>query len=160
MGRPLAELLKTPFLDLDQIIETEEGAAITQIFSSKGEGYFRELEAQHLEKTTSTYSGFVLATGGGTPCFFENLDFMRTQGKVVFLDIEIADVVERFQKEGLEKRPLLKTYTTNSALQQYLQNTLDQRIFFYNKADFRIQISGKSPDELASEVVQHLEIKS
>lgn len=160
IGKPLAEYLKVPFVDLDHIIEEQEGALVREIFSQKGETYFRAAEQRYLQKTASTYADFVLSTGGGTPCYFDNIDFMKSRGKVVFLDIEVAILSERLQKEGLQKRPLLKEYTSTPALEQHLQNTLSQRKPFYTKADLQIKILKQSPAKLAEKIIHDLKIKA
>jgi len=156
VGKLLAATFNLPFLDLDHVIEVGEEADIKEIFATKGEPHFRELEQQYLKKTTDQYAQFVLSTGGGTPCFFDNSDFMKARGKVVFLNIEIADLVERFQKQSLETRPLLKEYTSKPALQHYLEGVLAKRKPFYDQADFRISTSAKSPSELSETIISKI----
>ena len=160
VGKPLADRLNTPFLDLDQVIEAQEGAAIRDIFATKGEGHFRTLEEQYLKETTRRKADFVLSTGGGTPCFFTNMDFMLTHGKVVFLDVKILDLVDRFKKEGLETRPLLKEYTTDAALLNYLQEMYSRRLPFYERAHLRLNVFHQSPLALTEAIIDKLEIKS
>ena len=159
VGKPLANSLKIPFLDLDHIIEAQEGAAVREIFSTKGEAYFRGLEEHYLKQTTSTNLDFILSTGGGTPCFSENIDFMLAQGKVIFLDVEMADLITRFQKEGLEMRPLLKDYTTRATLQTYLEDLYGKRKPYYDRANFKVKISRQSPLELVEIIISNLEVK-
>src|SRR5690606_11191976 len=102
---------------------------------------------------------FILSTGGGTPCFSENIDFMLAQGKVIFLDVEMADLITRFQKEGLEMRPLLKDYTTRATLQTYLEDLYGKRKPYYDRANFKVKISRQSPLELVEIIISNLEVK-
>lgn len=134
LGKLLAEKLRTPFFDLDEVIEQEEGAPVRQIFKGKGEAYFREKERDYLKSITNAHPAFVLATGGGAPCFFDNMQYMKEQGKVVFLNIPIEVLALRLQNEGLARRPLLKDFSSRKQLETYLGTTLEKRISFYGQA--------------------------
>lgn len=148
IGRPLAESLNIPFFDLDDIIEKEEGLLVREIFTQKGEDFFRELERSCLHKISNDFSDFVLSTGGGTPCYFNNMEYMKQSGKIVFLDIQIADLAVRLQKEGLKKRPLLKDYNTLESLENYLATTLSKRKIYFLKSDIQVKVEDKSPLEI------------
>lgn len=100
VGKLLAESLRIPFIDLDTIIEKEAGRAIREIFSTQGEARFRELERDALLKVISEKDRFIVATGGGAPCFFDNLEHMKKNGKVVFLDLPMSTIAQRLQNEG------------------------------------------------------------
>src|SRR5258708_15000387 len=107
IGKELAGLLRIPFVDLELEIEKSFKKKITEIFEKQGEGYFRELEAKQLRKWCSAPSGFVMATGGGTPCFYDNLKFINQTGKSIFLDVPAREIVKRIKKAELMERPLL-----------------------------------------------------
>lgn len=156
IGRPLAERLSIPFFDLDSIIEQEEGMAVRDIFATKGENYFRELERHWLEKTSDSYADFVLSTGGGTPCFFENMKFMKENGEVIYLETDISTLAERLQKEGLKLRPLLKEYTTTESLKTYLMKTYSKRNIFFEKADFLINSKNESPHQVVNKIFSYI----
>lgn len=139
VGKLLADSLDMPFIDLDKVIEQEEGTTIREIFNAKGESYFRDQERNTLHKVVSSNDRFVLATGGGVPCFFDNMDFMKRQGKVIFMDIPVAALAKRLQNEGLAIRPLLKDFSTLDRLEEHLFNTFSKRKIFYIQADFQIE---------------------
>lgn len=139
VGKLLADSLDMPFIDLDKVIEQEEGTTIREIFNVKGESYFRDQERNTLHKVVSSNDRFVLATGGGVPCFFDNMDFMKRQGKVIFMDIPVAALAKRLQNEGLAIRPLLKDFSTLDRLEEHLFNTFSKRRTFYIQADFQIE---------------------
>ena len=105
----LAVTLNLHFVDLDQEIEKAEKQTIRSIFSEKGEAHFRQLEFTHLRRVLSELDAFVMATGGGTPCFFDNMDFMNTQGTTLFINTPISTIKQRLQQDSV--RPLMQTTT-------------------------------------------------
>ncbi|MFV0522022.1 MAG: shikimate kinase [Mangrovibacterium sp.] len=106
LGRELAEVLGLNFIDLDKFIEAKHFKTISQIFEEHGEDDFRKKEHECL-KEVSEYEDIVVATGGGVPCFFDNIDIMNRTGACIFLDISPEILVERLHKSGNE-RPLVK----------------------------------------------------
>src|SRR5690242_17437499 len=103
-GRHLSEYMSLPLYDLDERIVEEEGCSIADIFKEKGESYFRQKERDTLQRL-SRADRFIIACGGGAPCFFDNMDFMNEQGLTVWLDPSVGVMAERLQwKKG--KRPL------------------------------------------------------
>src|SRR5690606_29231119 len=107
LGRQLAQALDMPFLDLDEVIEDNEQTKVGSIFNTHGEDYFRNQEKILLRTTAMEHHALVMATGGGTPCFFDNLSFMKEHGKVVFIDVPVREITSRLRKDGIAKRPLL-----------------------------------------------------
>ena len=85
LGSLLKEIAGVKFTDLDQYIEEKEGLSVNEIFAKKGETAFREMERNTLREVTENIGG-VIATGGGTPCFFDNMEYMKTNGKVIYLN--------------------------------------------------------------------------
>src|SRR5690554_5665429 len=138
VGESLSANLNMPFFDLDKVIEQEEGMTVREIFNTKGESHFRTLERHFMQDLTQNNQSFVLATGGGVPCFFDNIDYMKHHGKVVFLNIPITVLALRLQKEGLAVRPLLKDFSSSQLLEKHLNNTYDKRKKFYEQADIYI----------------------
>ncbi len=127
----LKKKLKIPAYDLDALVEMMEEKTITEIFEEGGEETFRKLEAKML-RLFKEKKKFILSTGGGTPCFHDNIDWMNKNGQTVFIDEPVEVLVERLVNEQ-EKRPLLKDKSA-SELEAYLQETLAQRRSFYEKA--------------------------
>src|SRR5438874_1229377 len=91
-GKLLAEKLKLTFVDLDMEIEKSEGRSINQIFEKRKENYFREVESMILKKFCSSSESFVMSTGGGAPCFFNNIKQMNDSGKTIFLDVPAKEI--------------------------------------------------------------------
>ncbi len=135
LGKALAEELSLPFFDLDDEIVTNQNMPITEIFERYGEDFFRKIEQETLHLLVKNKDAFVIATGGGTPCFFDNMDFINDNGKSIFLDVNPKEIADRLNKRETENRPLLdNTYK----LQEKLEDLLANRIGFYTKANLTI----------------------
>lgn len=125
-----------PFYDLDHLIEAGEGAKITDLFSLHGEPKFRELEQQYLNKV-KTLNKAVIATGGGTPCFFNNMDLINSLGMSVFLDVPPKEIAHRLSETGISKRPILKG-KSREEICITLEHLRHIRIPFYSKSHISI----------------------
>jgi len=142
-GSTLAEKLDVPFFDLDAEVEKSTGMDIVSIFRDKGEAFFREKEMQVLSRLYNNLNGpgssvnAVIATGGGTPCFGENMQWMNKHGLTVWLNPTITELVGRLEKET-EKRPLLQG-KTGSSLADFIEVKLAERKPFYNLARIEIK---------------------
>ncbi len=132
LGRQVADEAHIKFVDLDVEIEKEEFKKVEEIFSEKGEPYFRELEKRVLKKFCDLDSGFIMATGGGAPCYDHNLELMKKTGVVVFLDVPAKEISNRILKQS-QSRPLLKHQTPDS-LKDRIEFLRSQRISFYRQA--------------------------
>jgi shikimate kinase len=131
----LSKKIKTGGYDLDFIIESNEEKSIAEIFAEDGEDFFRLQEAKILrwfkEKKT-----FVLATGGGTPCFSENIKWMNQQGLTIWIDEPIDELVKRLLPEKAH-RPLIKNLS-DAALHDFLTNKRNERLPFYEQAKIHL----------------------
>lgn len=112
LGRRLAAHFAYPFLDLDAAIEARAGRGIPAIFQAEGEAYFRQLEADTLREVVARPGPLVLATGGGTPCFHENMAVLQAAGLTVWLDVPLMVLAARLRAAGLASRPLLAATQT------------------------------------------------
>jgi shikimate kinase len=130
IGRLVARQLSLDFFDLDEIIVEKEGAPITDIFEKHGESYFRILEQVCLKEFISGHENFLLATGGGTPCFFDNMELMNKNGITIFLNVDIEDLYKKLSAKGIQKRPLLKDKSEELLLEE-LKLKFEQRKDFY-----------------------------
>jgi shikimate kinase len=130
LGRQLAQALHLPFFDLDHAIEAEAKQTVQQIFATQGEGAFRKKEAEALRKITGQQAAFVMATGGGTPCFYHNMDFMNEEGITLFLQVPPEVIRKRLSAEEAGKRPLLQQAT--------LEQLLQARLPFYIRAKYTV----------------------
>lgn len=133
LGRQLAEKLQIPFVDLDASIEERERKTIPQLFEQDGPEKFREVERQALEAVVSKHEDVVIATGGGTPCFLDNMAFINKHGRSVFLDVPQEIIFDRLRATNLSSRPLLAG-KTDEELNAFIAKTLAERQGFYVQA--------------------------
>jgi shikimate kinase len=132
-GRQVAERLKVPFYDLDEVITTAEKRTIPEIFAESGEEYFRSKEKETLEQLVDENTNMVLSCGGGTPCFFNNIEFMKKYGCVVWLNTHVDVLLHRLLKERIQ-RPLIKDLGDDE-LKLYIIRKLNERRMYYEQAD-------------------------
>lgn len=136
-GRILAAQLGYAFIDLDEEISREAAdRSITQIFEQEGEEYFRRLESACLGKFISTEPRLVMACGGGTPCFLNNLERMKKAGKVIWLQASVGELLPRLLAER-GKRPLIRELSEEE-LTQYITKKIGDRQLFYREADHAV----------------------
>lgn len=141
LGKELARSLGYSFTDMDKLIETREQKSIADIFSSKGEEYFRELEKKIL-RTIQPNESTVIATGGGVPCFHENMDYIKENGISIFLNVDIDDLAKRIYKAQTNNRPLLNIATeSEETIINNIKHLYETRLPFYKQAD--IQVDGE-----------------
>ncbi len=120
-----------PFFDLDTRIEKAAGMKINDIFEKKGEEKFRELESHHLQKFENK-ENYLLACGGGTPCFSNNITWMKTNGKVFYLKATPELIIDRLKHETIE-RPVIKDISPKELL-PFIQKKLFEREPYYLQA--------------------------
>jgi shikimate kinase len=132
-GRELSQKLSIPFFDLDEKIVEHTGKPIPQIFAEQGEEQFRLLEKEVLFLLTESHETFVMSTGGGTPCFYNNIDYLKKNGTVVWFNCSIDCLHRRLIKEK-EKRPLISS-VSDEQLKAYIIKKSSSRKIFYQQAD-------------------------
>jgi shikimate kinase len=132
LGRKLASRLGYMFMDLDHILEAQEGITIAEYFARHGEDAFRLLESEALKHTPYPEHA-VISTGGGLPCFFDNMDWMNAHGKTVYIKLSPKTLASRLENEK-EERPLLRQHH-GEALVNFITDKLREREKFYNKAN-------------------------
>ncbi len=147
LAKSLAEKLKLPFVDLDWEIEKLERLTINEIFQLKKENYFRQAESALLKKYCASAESFVMATGGGAPCFFDNMNAMNRSGKTIFLDVPTKEIALRLTKSSLAQRPLFANMN-GEVLKDKVEFLRSQRISFYKQANFTF-----SGNEIAMEEI-------
>ncbi len=147
LGRKLAHIMKLNFIDLDQFIEKKTNKTIPYIFRTEGEEIFREIEMESLKEIVTTGDNFILATGGGTPLFYQNMDYLNKHGKTVYLKVENKILVERL-KNAKKNRPIL-TEIPDNELADFVQKEIKAREKFYNQAKVIIDSFAVSVDQLA-----------
>lgn len=144
-GKKLAKALGYSFVDLDELIEKQEKKSITEIFSSEGETRFREAESKCL-KNFKSEKPTVMACGGGTPCYFDNLDWMNKGGITVYIRVPAKELARRLLIEK-NHRPLIAGLSSES-LEQFISNKLQSREEFFNQAKVIVDGTGITPEAL------------
>ena len=156
LGKLLGKELNLPFLDLDAYIEAGEERSISEIFEDKGELYFRKKEHFYLLEILSKKTGFVLSTGGGTPCYGNNLDaFLKSKAIIIYLKVPIMELSKRLEKQKAS-RPLIR-HIPDAELPEFIGKHLFERNHFYNQADTTIDCGGKDPDDILKEIIAFLD---
>ncbi len=145
LGRELAPLMNMQFVDLDQEIETRAGKGIPAIFAAEGEAHFRDLEKQMLHEVIEK-DNIIVACGGGTPCYFDNMDVMNKSGVTIYIKMSTDALTERLQQDG--SRPLINDLN-NGELWQWIHTTLEDRETFYLQSQYKVKGKGLKASELA-----------
>lgn len=149
IAKALAEALQLSFVDTDTLIEAQENCSINQLFQSKGEEYFRQKETQVLQ-FLSTQENCVIAAGGGTPCFSDNIEMIRKHFFSIFLDVREAFLIQRLAKES-SHRPLLQNITS---IDDFVRISIQNRRPYYENAKYKLVLEDESVDEIVSKLIQ------
>jgi len=152
-GKLLAGETGLSFIDLDEEIEKREGVKLQELFRTKGEIYFRKLENRVLKEILSSGDSFVMATGGGTPCYGDSMETIKNAPNTtsVYLKSSVTSLASRlFPERGF--RPLIAHLETMEKLQEFIGIHLFERAHFYNRADVSVETENKSPEEIVSEL--------
>ncbi len=150
--KKLSAKMKVGGYDLDFLVESHEEKTIAEIFAEDGEEYFRKSEAKVL-RWFAEKKAFVLATGGGTPCFHENMKWMNQQGITVWIDEPIEVLAQRLTPEK-DHRPLIKNLA-DSELIGYLENKRTERLGFYEQATHHLTAADINDNWFAKLIKQH-----
>ncbi len=153
VGRLLAEQLNWAFIDLDTSIRKRSGYTIHDLFRFYGEEDFRVLEASALYATTLKEET-VIATGGGVPCYYDNMKVMKDHGMVIYLEGSPITLAQRLLAEGLNTRPLIKDKDP-SELTSFIEKHLDKRLTYYQQAHFTFSIEPK-PEEIVIGIIEKM----
>ncbi len=151
----LSELIGWPFLDLDRYIEKKGGQSIAKLFEFGGEAQFRKIEQQALLEIIENKHEHIIATGGGTPIFFDNLEKMKSAGLVIYLDTSLDLIMNRIEHTA-ESRPLLKI-GPGETLKNYVENLLNKRKEYYHKANIAIEVN-QELDKPAETIAEYLSL--
>jgi len=136
VGKKLAKSLGIEFIDLDSFIEGQAKMSINNIFDGPGEQVFRNLEREGLEEL-SNKEDIVVATGGGTPCFKDNMNFLNEHGITIYLKLENRILLERLANAKSD-RPLLKNLS-DEELKDYIEKKLAERAPTYERAQHTVK---------------------
>ena len=133
LGKAFARKLNLPFVDLDWYMEERFHKTVGELFVERGEAGFRELEKNMLHEV-GAFEDVVISTGGGAPCFFDNMEFMNRTGKTVFLDVH-PDVLFRRLRVAKQQRPILQG-KQDDELKEFIIRALEKRTPFYSQAQY------------------------
>lgn len=150
VGRRLAKSLNLSFYDLDEEIESHYKMSVSAIFQKYDEACFRKLETSIL-KSFSSKDNFVLSCGGGTPCFGENMAFMKSIGTTIYMKLSTDELVGRISS-SYHKRPLTEG-KSDEELASYVDAMLKKREPFYSMAKITVDASGTDKETLVEKIL-------
>lgn len=151
LGKSLALSLGLDFYDLDVEIEKQSGFTISETIFNKGELFFRKLERELLQEIVEK-ENFVLSTGGGTPCYYDNAEIIAKNCLSLHLLYSVPTLFERLNGKQKE-RPLI-AHLDGPGLKEYIGKHLMERMPFYEKSTFTINAEGKSIADLTKEIAE------
>lgn len=151
MGKRLAKKTGYTFVDLDQQLEKAMGMTIGAYFSEYGEAAFRTLESETLQ-TFDYPPNAIVATGGGAPCFFDNIEWMNRNGLSVYIEMSPLALAKRLEN-GKDKRPLLKDLNETQMV-EFIKSRLEERDVFYKRALLTVNGIDLTADALWSLILQ------
>ncbi|NQY30928.1 MAG: shikimate kinase [Flavobacteriaceae bacterium] len=156
IGVDLATILEYEFIDLDNFIEEKENLSVKDIFKAKGEIYFRRLENTCLKEIYTLQNNVVLSLGGGTPCFYGNMELINSENsKSIYLKLLPKSLSDRLFKEK-ENRPLINHLKTEDDLIEFIAIHLFERQSFYNQASSIISTDNLTIKETVEKIVKVL----
>ncbi len=138
IGKALSKELGIIFYDLDWYIENRMRKTVSQIFAERGEEGFRKIEYNMLHEVAE-FEDVIISCGGGTPCFFDNMDYLNQQGQVVYLKAE-PEVLYKHLLMAKVERPLIKGKSQEELL-TFISEQLERREPYYSKARYTLDVS-------------------
>ena len=153
LGRALAARMGRPFIDLDFYIEQRYRKSVADIFAAEGETRFREIEREMLREV-GEFCDVVISCGGGTPCHFDNMEFMNSRGATVYLDTTVERIVERLLKARTQ-RPIVARHSAEE-LPHFVATHLDERRAYYEMCRIRIDSTRLESRSQIAATVDHL----
>lgn len=152
LGRKLANHLQKEFIDLDHLIVDRAGMSIPEYFEKYGEDQFRQLESEVLKEQAGIDA--VVSTGGGSPCYFDNMDWILANGLAVYLHLTPKALHARLQQSKIANRPALKGLNGEELL-LFIEEKLAQREPYYNRAQLHIDQLNTSVETLSQSIRSH-----
>lgn len=156
VGKELAERTGLSFIDLDVFIEERYHRTVSRLFAEYGEDKFRDIERRLLHEVAE-FEDIIISTGGGTPCFFDNMEFMNAAGKTVYLQVSVDELAARLET-CRHTRPVLQN-RTGEELKSFITDSLQKRLPFYEKAQMIFPAERMLTYEDIVKVVDDLKVK-
>lgn len=151
-GKLIAEKMNLRFYDLDDLSEKRANLKINDIFERKGESFFRKIEAVCLRELHEE-DNYVLACGGGTPCFFDNMVLMNSMGVTIWMNTPRQVMATRLLEEA-SNRPLIRGMSP-AKLQEFIDDMLEERLQYYSQAQIVVDPTVTTPEELIHQLQTH-----
>lgn len=149
-GRLLSQKLSLPFFDLDEQVTGHAGKSIAEIFDMDGEEHFRLMEKEVLHIITESHESFVMACGGGSPCYFNNIEYMNNAGTTVWINTPLETLHDRLVKEK-EHRPMIRELS-DEQLRNFIGKKFSQRRIYYEQADVSVEDEPVEIDSLVEKI--------
>tara|TARA_B100000886_G_scaffold175732_1_gene120405 strand:+ start:40 stop:573 length:534 start_codon:yes stop_codon:yes gene_type:complete len=140
IGKSLSKKINYKFYDLDNYIEIKEGKKVSEIFHQENEVFFRKIENKYLYQLSSKNEKKIISTGGGTPCFKNNLNIIQDSSNSlsIYLKANVNTLIKRL-KNSIIKRPLISHLKDDKELRDFITKHLFERSFYYEKSDIKIK---------------------
>jgi shikimate kinase len=148
IGSDLSQLLGYTLIDTDEEICKKENSNIDDIFKTKGENYFREIERKTLNEVIQ-HDNSIISTGGGTPCFYDNMEIINKHGVSIFLNVPLEEISHRLLNHANKNRPLILGKSPEQ-LMDFLKDKIKERSPFYKKATLEFQEKKLSAKDIVS----------
>lgn len=148
VGKKLANKIALPFIDLDDYIEGKYNTTIRELMNDRGQDIFREIERDSLNSVIKENKSAIISTGGGTPCYFDNMERMKSTGETIYIEVDIPIIVDRLMHSKKE-RPLVLGKTKED-LSSYVKDLLEKRDAFYKQAKYIVNGKSLKLEELIS----------
>ena len=157
IGKKLAKILNVPFVDLDDLISEKEKLSIQDLFKIKGEIYFRKKEIESLNEILLQKENFILAVGGGTPCYGSNMSVINNNSTSIYLKSSLQSIYNKLSdKKNKHIRPLISEIN-NKELKDFIAKHLFERSPFYEQAHYTVETDNKSKKEIAQEISSNMQ---
>jgi shikimate kinase len=150
LGFELCQLLNYKLIDTDEEICKKGKSSIDDIFRTKGENYFREIERETLNEVIKTENS-IISTGGGLPCFFDNMEVINKSGISVFLNVPLEEISKRLLVHANKNRPLVLGKTSDQ-LMEFLKEKYKERSPFYNKANIEFNKGNLKAEDILNKL--------
>ena len=151
VGFQLNKEINVTYCDLDHYIENQLQESVNSIFKTKGEIYFRKMERHYLEKVLRTNSSLILSIGGGTPCYYDTMQYLNAlqNSKTIYLNTSVLELSKRLF-DAQSSRPLLRHLKSLEDFQNFIGKHVFERSFFYNQANVSIKTDKKTISEVSA----------
>ena len=155
LGRKIAARTGYGFIDMDKLIEQKCSASVSEIFATRGEQWFRNMERTTLEEFAGLSGDTVVATGGGVPCFSDNMHLMNSIGKTVYLKMSPQKIVGRISPAGRQKRPIIRGMNDEQLL-DFIKRNLPQREPFYESSSLIIDCDTLGDQSIMDHIIHEI----